>query len=76
MTDRIKKAFRTFNKRALGSSDDYRLKSILNLAGLDEDEPAAVLAVVIDRMAEDGAALAERVKELEVAVKRLERKRA
>jgi len=73
MTARIKKAFKTFNKRPLGSSDDYRLKSILNLAGLDEEEPAAVLAVVIDKMIEDGAGFVEKIKELEARIERLER---
>ena len=72
MTNRIKKAFQTFNNRPLGSCDDYRLKSILNLSGLDEEEPAAVLAVVIDKMAEDGAELVKRIKELETRIERLE----
>ena len=72
MTPQIKKAFNTFNKRPLGSSDDYRLKSILNLSGLDENEPAAVLAVIIDKMIEDSARYAEKIKELETRIKRLE----
>ena len=72
MTPQIKKAFQTFNKRPMGSSDDYRLKSILNLSGLDEKEPAAVLAVVIDKMIEDGARHVEKIKELETRIERLE----
>ena len=72
MTPQIKKAFHTFNKRPMGSSDDYRLKSILNLAGLDETDPAAVLAVVIDKVQED---FAGKINVLEERITALERKR-